>query len=106
MNPPAKHNEAYQPTTIEHIANIITHGVDFYYDKSLITVLLIIFLDLKKSCVLPAAYATFVLVNRATNPTQFWAAWIYGLALIFLFGISAAFHSTCLCQKSRYISNF
>ena len=27
MNPPAKKNEAYQPTVIEQTANIITHGV-------------------------------------------------------------------------------
>ena len=27
MNPPAKKNEAYQPTMAEQIANIITHGV-------------------------------------------------------------------------------
>ena len=27
MNPPAKKNEAYQPTTVEQTANIITHGV-------------------------------------------------------------------------------
>ena len=27
MNPPAGKNEAYQPTVIEQIANIITHGV-------------------------------------------------------------------------------
>lgn len=78
-NPPAKPNEAYQPTTVEQIANIVTHG----------------------SCILPAAYATWVLVHRATTPTQFWASLIYGLALVFLFTVSAAFHSTCLCHKSR-----
>ena len=27
MNPPAKKHEAYQPTLVEQIANIITHGV-------------------------------------------------------------------------------
>ena len=27
MNPPAKKDEAYQPTVAEQIANIITHGV-------------------------------------------------------------------------------
>nr|CAG4641282.1 EOG090X0FVK [Eulimnadia texana] len=78
-NPPAKPNEAYVPTTIEQFANILTHGL----------------------CVLPAAYATQVLVGRATTPTQFWAALIYGTALVLLFAVSAAFHTTCLCGQSK-----
>nr|CAG4637430.1 EOG090X0FVK [Ceriodaphnia reticulata]SVE73257.1 EOG090X0FVK [Ceriodaphnia reticulata] len=78
-NMPAKPTEAYQPTMIEQVANIITHG----------------------SCILPAVYATWALVQRAGTPTQFWAGFIYGVALILLFTVSAAFHTTCLCNKSR-----
>nr|CAG4647483.1 EOG090X0FVK [Megafenestra aurita]SVE92717.1 EOG090X0FVK [Megafenestra aurita] len=78
-NLPAKPSEAYQPTLIEQVANIFTHGM----------------------CILPAVYAMWALVQRASTPTQFWAGLIYGVALILLFTISAAFHTTCLCNKSR-----
>nr|CAG4638800.1 EOG090X0FVK [Cyclestheria hislopi] len=78
-NSPAKPNEAYEPTTIEQLANITTHAL----------------------CILPAIYATWSLVTRAATPTQFWAALIYGTALILLFTVSAAFHTTCLCGKSK-----
>ena len=37
MNPPAKKNEAYQPTVIEQTANIITHGVKTIYSSLLFT---------------------------------------------------------------------
>jgi len=78
-NPPAKPSEAYCPTTPEQLANIISHGL----------------------CILPAIYFTWALCKKATTPTQFWAALIYGIALILLFSVSAAFHTTCLCGKSR-----
>nr|CAG4645190.1 EOG090X0FVK [Leptodora kindtii] len=78
-NPPAKPNAAYVPTTLEHLANILTHGV----------------------CVLPAIYAMWPLLERASNTAQFWAAFIYGAALIMLFSVSALFHTCCLCSKSR-----
>nr|CAG4649765.1 EOG090X0FVK [Scapholeberis mucronata]SVE93946.1 EOG090X0FVK [Scapholeberis mucronata] len=78
-NSPAKPSEAYQPTTVEQVANIVTHG----------------------SCILPAVYATWALVERAATPTQLLAGFIYGIALILLFTVSAAFHTTCLCSKSR-----
>ena len=29
-NKPAAPNTAYQPTLVEHVANIITHGVSFH----------------------------------------------------------------------------
>ena len=38
MNPPAKKNEAYQPTVIEQTANIITHGVGITTYISLLSV--------------------------------------------------------------------
>nr|SVE75454.1 EOG090X0FVK [Daphnia dolichocephala] len=79
-NPPAKAMEAYQPTLIEQIANIVTHG----------------------SCIMPAVYATWLLIERASTPTQFWAGLVYGIALVLLFMVSAAFHTTCcLCNNSR-----
>nr|CAH0111468.1 unnamed protein product [Daphnia galeata] len=79
-NPPAKPGEAYQPSLIEQIANVFTHGV----------------------CILPAVYATWLLMQRASTPTQFWAGLIYGIALVLLFTVSTAFHTTCcLCNNSR-----
>nr|SVE86453.1 EOG090X0FVK [Daphnia similis]SVE88335.1 EOG090X0FVK [Daphnia similis] len=81
-NPPAKPTEAYQPTLIEQMANIVSHG----------------------ACILPAVYATLLLIQRATTPTQFWAGLIYGIALVLLFTVSAAFHTTCcLCNNSKYL---
>nr|SVE73885.1 EOG090X0FVK [Daphnia atkinsoni] len=75
-----KPKEAYQPTIIEQIANIVTHG----------------------ACILPAVYATWLLVQRASTPTQFLAGLIYGIALVLLFTVSAAFHTTCcLCNNSK-----
>nr|SVE90840.1 EOG090X0FVK [Daphnia sinensis]SVE92089.1 EOG090X0FVK [Daphnia sinensis] len=77
-----KPTEAYQPTLIEQMANIVSHG----------------------ACILPAVYATWLLIQRATTPTQFWAGLIYGIALILLFTVSAAFHTTCcLCNNSKYL---
>lgn len=80
-NPPAKSNASYQPTTTEHLFNIFTHG----------------------ACVLPAVYATWALVHKSTTPCQLWAGLIYGTALIMLFTVSTAFHTSCyLCNsKSR-----
>ena len=42
MNPPAKKNEAYQPTTVEQTANIITHGVRIITHLSLESSLVLI----------------------------------------------------------------
>nr|CAG4642122.1 EOG090X0FVK [Eurycercus lamellatus] len=78
-NSPAKPNEAYCPTLIEQSANIISHG----------------------SCILPAVYATWCLVERAVTPTQYWAGLIHGVALVLLFTVSAAYHTTCLCHKNK-----
>lgn len=78
-NKPALPNQAYQPTTVEQVANIFTHGI----------------------CILPAMYATWALTQHAASPTQFWAGLIYGIALILLFAVSTAFHTTCLCTKSK-----
>lgn len=52
---------------------------------------------------MPAVYATWLLIQRASTPTQFWAGLIYGIALVLLFTVSAAFHTTCcMCSNSKY----
>ncbi|XP_070183206.1 monocyte to macrophage differentiation factor 2-like isoform X2 [Littorina saxatilis] len=62
--------EAYQPTEVEHIANVVTHGV----------------------WVLPSLGAMIFMVYLATTELHMTAAIIYGLALIALFSGSTAFH--------------
>ncbi|XP_041473310.1 monocyte to macrophage differentiation factor 2-like isoform X2 [Lytechinus variegatus] len=69
-NNPAKPHEAYVPTNIEHIANIITHGL----------------------CIIPSLYASHDLIQEATTYSQKTSAIIFGLALLLLFSISTLFH--------------
>ncbi|KAL8616050.1 hypothetical protein ACOMHN_064600 [Nucella lapillus] len=62
--------EAYQPTDLEHIANVITHG----------------------AWVLPSLGAMVFMVYLATTDLHLTVAIIYGLALTALFSVSTAFH--------------
>nr|CAG4644384.1 EOG090X0FVK [Lepidurus arcticus] len=78
-NPPAKPNQMYQPTTIEQIANTITHGM----------------------CILPSITATWMMASKSSTPSQFWASVIYGSALIALFSVSTCFHTICLCNCDK-----
>lgn len=70
MNKKALPKEAYCPTPIEHIANIITHGI----------------------WVIPSVWATFELINRSKNGDQLLSALVYGATLTFLFSVSTSFH--------------
>ncbi|KAF4522073.1 hypothetical protein B566_EDAN004056 [Ephemera danica] len=76
MNEKAPPNRPYIPTQIEHVANVITHGI----------------------WVPPSMYATIELVHRAASWPQYWSAIIYGFALILLFTISTFFHSVFFCH--------
>ncbi|XP_071504870.1 monocyte to macrophage differentiation factor-like [Diadema antillarum] len=69
-NNPAKPNEAYVPTNIEHMANCLTHGI----------------------CIVPCVYATRDLVQEAINMPQEISAKTFGLALFLLFSVSTVFH--------------
>jgi len=81
MNPPAKKNEAYQPTVVEQIANIITHGL----------------------FVLPAVYAMYLLHQNSQmlSATHRLIALVYGVAFILIFLISTLFHAVSLTGKAR-----
>ncbi|XP_071443447.1 monocyte to macrophage differentiation factor 2 isoform X2 [Hetaerina americana] len=79
MNAKAKPDQAYVPTTIEHVANVMTHGV----------------------WVAPSIYACTTLVQRSASWPQYWSALIYGAALILLFTISTFFHSVFFCSRER-----
>ncbi|KAB7498084.1 Monocyte to macrophage differentiation factor 2 [Armadillidium nasatum] len=61
---------AYQPTSVEHWANMVTHGV----------------------FVLPAVYGAIVLYESSKSDMQRLASGIYGLALVGLFTVSTIFH--------------
>lgn len=70
MNPRACSNQAYVPTSIEHFANIITHGI----------------------WIVPALLGAAELICRSTTWTQMISAWVYGVALLLLFAVSTTFH--------------
>uniref|UniRef100_A0A182QNL9 Monocyte to macrophage differentiation factor n=1 Tax=Anopheles farauti TaxID=69004 RepID=A0A182QNL9_9DIPT len=78
-NPRAAPGCAYIPTTVEHIANIITHGTS----------------------VLPSVYAGLTLYSRSQTSAQTLAAVIYGAALSMLFFVSTCFHCVCYCNHNR-----
>ncbi|XP_077295259.1 monocyte to macrophage differentiation factor [Arctopsyche grandis] len=77
MNRQAPLDQQYQPTEIEHIANVVTHGV----------------------CMMPSMIATYELIRRSANMSQYVAASVYGTALSMLFAISTTFHSVFYCKS-------
>ncbi|RZB39055.1 monocyte to macrophage differentiation factor 2 [Asbolus verrucosus] len=77
MNKKALPKEAYNPTAIEHVANVITHGI----------------------WIIPSILATLELFDRSYNGAQTLSALIYGATLIFLFSISTSFHCIFFCNK-------
>lgn len=77
MNHRARSHEAYRPTPIEHILNVITHGI----------------------WIVPSAFATYELWSRSYNNAQLLSAIIYGAALISLFLISTTFHCVFYCYS-------
>uniref|UniRef100_A0A1B6CC29 Monocyte to macrophage differentiation factor 2 n=1 Tax=Clastoptera arizonana TaxID=38151 RepID=A0A1B6CC29_9HEMI len=79
MNERASPNKAYVPTTIEHVANVITHGV----------------------WIGPSFYASIVLVQRSSSWQQYWAAVVYGTALVLCFAVSTIFHSVFFSGHNR-----
>ncbi|XP_073246179.1 monocyte to macrophage differentiation factor-like [Porites lutea] len=86
MNPPAKKNEAYQPTVIEQTANIITHGM----------------------FVFPAVYAVLRLHqnSKKLSTTHRFIAELYGVSFILVFLISTLFHIVCLTGKASSLRYF
>ncbi|XP_014262176.1 monocyte to macrophage differentiation factor [Cimex lectularius] len=79
MNERATSDKAYVPTTVEHIANVITHGV----------------------WVLPSAYGSYELLARSSSWSHFWAAVVYGISLFLCFTVSTIFHSVFYCGNNR-----
>lgn len=84
MNERASPNKAYMPTSVEHVANVITHGV----------------------WIGPSMYASLVLIRRSSTWQQYCAAIVYGAALVFCFAVSTVFHAVFYCGHNRKLKNF
>lgn len=80
MNSRACTNEAYTPTSIEHVANVATHGI----------------------WVVPSVIGGIELVRRSATWAQFVSASVYGTSLILVFAVSTFFHSVHYCNHNRY----
>jgi len=78
MNKKALPQEAYNPTPVEHAANVITHGI----------------------WVIPSILATVKLLERSHNGAQSVSALVYGGTLIFLFSVSTSFHCCFFLQQT------
>ncbi|XP_059620251.1 monocyte to macrophage differentiation factor [Phlebotomus argentipes] len=83
MNKRAPPGTAYTPTEVEHIANVITHGI----------------------WVGPAVYAGLQLIWRSGSDAQKVAGFIYGTALFLLFAISTFFHTVFYCNRNRQLKD-
>ncbi|KAH8273444.1 hypothetical protein KR018_001583, partial [Drosophila ironensis] len=78
-NAKARPGCAYQPTEIEQVANVITHGI----------------------WILPAVFAAIKLFERSTSASQYLVSWVYGGALCMLFTVSTFFHCSCYCAEHK-----
>lgn len=83
-NEPPSQGEAYNPTDVEHLANIITHG----------------------AWVAPSLAALVFMVYLASSDLHLTVVIIYGLALIALFSVSTIFHFISYTGWLRNWKNF
>ncbi|KAG4076912.1 hypothetical protein HA402_015899 [Bradysia odoriphaga] len=83
MNKRANGRTAYVPTEIEHIANVVTHGI----------------------WVIPAIYAALQLLWRSHSSSQIVVAIVYGSSLALLFIVSTIFHSVFYCNHNRQLKD-
>ncbi|XP_062567465.1 monocyte to macrophage differentiation factor-like [Saccostrea cucullata] len=84
MNPRAKKGEAYVPTDVEHMANIITHG----------------------GCIVPSILAMLWMLYMAQTGLQFFIAVLYGWALVALFSVSCTFHTLAFTGRFHKLRHF
>eukprot|EP00088_Acartia_fossae_P012023 TRINITY_DN1614_c0_g1_i1.p1 TRINITY_DN1614_c0_g1~~TRINITY_DN1614_c0_g1_i1.p1 ORF type:complete len:288 (+),score=8.95 TRINITY_DN1614_c0_g1_i1:92-955(+) len=70
-NERAPRNQPYNPAPIEHLANILTHGI----------------------LVIPTFWLSKNLLDSADSPQQYFSALVYGLVLTGLFTVSTVFHT-------------
>ncbi|XP_064610956.1 monocyte to macrophage differentiation factor 2-like isoform X2 [Liolophura sinensis] len=84
MNNRARPGQAYCPTDVEHIANVITHGL----------------------WILPSVAGIMWMVYLARSELEFLSAVIYGLSLVLLFSVSTTFHAISYSGKCGSLKNF
>ncbi|EZA47601.1 monocyte to macrophage differentiation factor 2 [Ooceraea biroi] len=83
MNRRACTNEAYIPTSIEHVANIATHGI----------------------WIIPSVICSVRLFRYSSTSDQYISSYVYGTSLILLFGVSTIFHSVQYCNYHRSLKD-
>jgi len=81
MNPCCGCNKNYKPTFIEQVANCITHGM--FIPSSL--------------------YLLFKFHTLSRTFEEEMNAWVYGMSLIILYGVSTAYHLLCFTKKTKMI---
>ncbi|KAK6187120.1 hypothetical protein SNE40_005213 [Patella caerulea] len=84
MNKRAGPGQAYVPTDVEHVANVVTHGV----------------------WILPSLICGIWMLYLASTSAQYIAALIYGAALWSLFTVSTTFHTISYTGKCSSLKNF
>ncbi|XP_012271804.1 monocyte to macrophage differentiation factor isoform X2 [Orussus abietinus] len=83
MNPRPCTNEAYSPTTVEHVANVLTHGI----------------------WVMPSLVGMLELMRRSSSWRQLLSACVYGSCLLLVFVVSTTFHSVHYCNRNRKLKD-
>lgn len=84
MNPRAKPGDQYNPTEVEHYANVFTHGL----------------------VIIPSIIGAIYMSSYSKTSDQFRTSIIYGISLILLFTVSTLFHLFSLCQHRTSASTW
>ena len=108
-NDPSDGSSAYKPTNVEHLANIMTHGVSQFQPSYInqkcticgkITLWGVIMCNAKLKMhflsfqinILPVIWHCHDLINQTKTSKELWASVIYSAVSIGLFSVSTIFH--------------
>jgi hypothetical protein len=94
MNPRPTGCCPYNPTTLEHYANVITHAVSNLISKNKNIPSGFVFDNFlyKKTVILPSIIGAYYLVAFSKTHIHARASLIYGMSLVMLFTVSTLFH--------------